>query len=114
MQVVCLISLSLATLLFFVRTVGMEWLGIGATGDEGYLFSENPDARKKEVRNQRNLAIVGLAIEDLPMFICQCIYVGQVGFEADSVLVVLSPLVTVANMLYFLLLRLPEAMDDNE
>ena len=46
------------------------------------------------------------------MLVCQSIYINQIGFKADSVLIVLSPLVTIANLLYFVLLSLPEKEPD--
>ena len=54
------------------------------------------------------------AIEDVPisMLVCQCIYISTVGLkaDADSALVIVSPLITAVSLFYFLFLRLPEAL----
>ena len=43
------------------------------------------------------------------MLVCQSIYINDIGFDAnaDSALVIISPLITAASLFYLLLLRLP-------
>ena len=117
-QVVCIASLVLSLLVWFVRTFAMEFLGVGATGFKPMAFyeAETAEARAKEVRKHRYLAFFGLAIEDAPMLVCQCIYISAMGFraDADSALVIVSPLITAASLFYFLLLRLPDAVGDKQ
>ena len=121
LQTVCLTSIVFSVCVWVARVVVMQFFGVGASGFSGNILPDEDAkaARIKEIKYERLAAAVSMVVEDVPMLVVQSIYLDAVGLSLgaetwDDVLVIVSPIVTVASLLYTFFVGFPDtvAMDD--